>query len=58
MAEDVIEVVVIGGKVRCIYLNNFRIAGSKPWADEQQKVTTFKVEAGEIRQHLKRAIKK
>lgn len=58
MSEDVLEVVVIGGKVRCIYLNNFRIVGSKPWADEPQKVTTFKVEAGEIRQHLKRATKK
>lgn len=53
--EDTIEVVVIGGKVRCVYLNDFRIAGSKPWADETQKVTTYKIENGEIRKHLKRA---
>lgn len=37
MTNDVIEVVVIGGKVRCVYLNNFRIVGRKPWADEPQK---------------------
>lgn len=52
--EDVIEVVIIGGKVRCIYLNDYRIAGSKPYVSENGSVETFKVPLGEIRRNLKR----
>lgn len=54
MTNDVIEVVMIGGKVRCVYLNDFRIVGSKPWADERQKIERFEVPAGEILKQLKR----
>lgn len=54
MMDDVIEVVIIGGRVRCIYLNDRRIAGSKPYVSEAQDITTFKVPIGEIRPHLKR----
>lgn len=53
-AIDVIEVVIILGQVRCVYLNDRRIAGSKPYASEAQYVTTFKVPVGEIRPYLKR----
>lgn len=52
--EDVIEVVIICGKVRCIYLNDYRIAGSKPYVTEHGSVETFKVPIGEIRRNLKR----
>lgn len=55
--EDVIEVVIIGGRVRCIYLNDYRIAGSKPYVSEAQGITTFKLPVGVIRQHLKRKSK-
>lgn len=57
MNEDVIEVVVIGGRVRCVYLNDFRVAGSKPYASERQSITRFKVPVGEIRAQLKRKTK-
>lgn len=58
MTEDTLEVVRVGGVVRCIYLNDFRIAGSKPYASENPVYTTFKVPVGEIRQHLKRKSRK
>ena len=52
--DDVIEVVVIDGKVRCIYLNDYRIVGSKPYVSETQHVTKLSVPNGEIRRLLKR----
>jgi hypothetical protein len=52
--DDVIEVVVIDGKVRCIYLNDYRIVGSKPYVSEKQHVTKLSVPNGEIRRLLKR----
>ncbi|MNR56841.1 hypothetical protein D3C85_1774980 [compost metagenome] len=52
--EDILEVVVIDGKVRCVYLNDYRVVGSKPYVSERQTVTRFKVPNGEIRQRLKR----
>lgn len=52
--DDTLEVVVIDGKVRCIYLNDYRIVGSKPYASERQSTTKFTVPNGEIRQQLKR----
>lgn len=55
---DRIEVVVIDGRVRCIYLNDFRIAGAKPYASEVPKYVSFEVPAGEIRGHLKKAKRK
>lgn len=54
MSEDIIEVIVIDGRVRCVYLNEFRVVGSKPYVTEHQSVTRFKIPAGEIRKHLKR----
>lgn len=57
MNEDIVEVVVIDGKVRCIYINNYRVAGSKPFVSEKQTTESFKVPAGEIRSHLKRKAK-
>lgn len=54
MSEDIVDIVIVGGKVRCIYVNDHRIAGSKPYVSESQTTTTFKVPAGEIRKHLKR----
>lgn len=52
--DDVIEVVVIDGKVRCIYLNDYRIVGSKPYVSEQQHITKLAIPNGEIRRLLKR----
>lgn len=52
--DDVIEVVVIDGKVRCIYLNDYRIVGSKPYVSEQQQITKLAIPNGEIRRLLKR----
>lgn len=52
--DDTIEVVVIDGKVRCIYLNDYRIVGSKPYVSEPQTVTRFTVPNGEFRAQLKR----
>ena len=52
--DDTLEVVVINGKVRCIYLNDYRIVGSKPYASERQSITKLTLPNGEIRRHLKR----
>ncbi|MNO13208.1 hypothetical protein D3C76_28370 [compost metagenome] len=54
MSKDVLEVVVIKNEVRCVYLNGYRIVGSKPYVSEPQTTTRFEVPAGEIRQQLKR----
>lgn len=52
--DDTLEVVVIDGRVRCIYLNDYRIVGSKPYVTENQTVTKFTVPNGNIRGQLKR----
>lgn len=53
-AHDRVEVVTIGGKVVCVYVNDHRVAGRKPYVSEGGVHTTFKVPIGEIRQKLKR----
>lgn len=51
---DKIEVVLISGKVRCLYVNDYRVVGSKPYAYENPEYVSFDVPAGEIRGQLKR----
>lgn len=52
--DDTIEVVFIDGKFRCLYLNDQRIVGSKPYVSERQQITKLTLPNGEIRRHLKR----
>lgn len=52
--SDVIEVVLVKGEIRCIYLNDYRIVGSKAYHSESQETRRYEVPIGKIREKLKR----
>lgn len=51
MSEPIYELMVcrIGGRTRCVYANNFRIVGSKPYVSEKQDCESFKFTLDDLR---------
>lgn len=44
--SDPIEIVIVGN--RCVYINNYRVVGSKPYVSENLPHQTFRVTLAEI----------
>lgn len=52
--EVSIDVVLIRGEVRCVYLNDYRIVGSKPYVAENPKYISFTTTEEEISNQFKK----
>jgi len=49
MTEFLLSVVRIGGGIRCVYVNNHRIVGAKPYVSENGVSTDFKFTLDDLR---------
>lgn len=51
-----LDVVVIKGRVRCVYINDYRVVGGKPYAAEHPQFQTFDVEVDSLKVAMKKRV--
>jgi hypothetical protein len=54
----VLDVVLINGQCRCVYLDEYRIAGSKPYVSENPLYVSFKITTEDLKRAIQERRKK
>jgi len=55
MQKHDIEIVLIRGEVRCVYINGYRVAGPKPYVSEDCRTKMFPISDEDMAMALSRA---